>query len=38
MDLRSFMLNFEINAFIYDKQVIDVMTKDFLEDMNNSEN
>ena len=37
MDLRSFMLNFEINAFIYDKQVIDVMTKDFLEDMNNSE-
>src|SRR5699024_5611477 len=37
MDLISFMLNFEINAFIYDKQVIDVMTKDFLEDMNNSE-
>ena len=23
MDLRSFMLNFEINAFIYDKEVID---------------
>lgn len=29
MDLRSFMLNFEINAFIYDKEVIDIMTKDF---------
>ena len=37
MDLRSFMLNFEINAFIYDKEVIDIMTKDFLEDMKNSE-
>ncbi|WP_042277679.1 cardiolipin synthase [[Clostridium] dakarense] len=37
MDLRSFMLNFEINAFIYDKDVIEVMTKDFIEDMKNSE-
>ena len=37
MDLRSFMLNFEINAFIYDKDIIDIMTKDFLEDMKNSE-
>ena len=37
MDLRSFMLNFEINAFIYDKNIIDIMTKDFLEDMKNSE-
>lgn len=37
MDLRSFMLNFEINAFIYDKKVIDIMVKDFLEDMKNSE-
>ena len=37
MDLRSFMLNFEINAFIYDKHIIDIMTKDFLEDMKNSE-
>ncbi|MBO3445952.1 cardiolipin synthase [Clostridium sp. CCUG 7971] len=37
MDLRSFMLNFEINAFIYDKDVIEIMTKDFFEDMKNSE-
>lgn len=37
MDLRSFMLNFEINAFIYDKNVIEIMTKDFFEDMKNSE-
>ena len=37
MDLRSFMLNFEINAFIYDKEIIDIMTKDFLQDMKNSD-
>ena len=37
MDLRSFMLNFEINAFIYDKEVIKVVTEDFFEDMKNSE-
>ncbi|MEG1311953.1 MAG: cardiolipin synthase [Romboutsia sp.] len=37
MDLRSFMLNFEINAFIYDKDVISIMNKDFFEDINNSE-
>ncbi|RDY23231.1 cardiolipin synthase [Romboutsia maritimum] len=36
MDLRSFMLNFEINAFIYDKKVIEIMKKDFFEDMKNS--
>ena len=37
MDLRSFMLNFEINAFIYDEDVVRVMTEDFFEDLNNSE-
>lgn len=37
MDLRSFMLNFEINAFIYDKNVIQTMTEDFFEDIKNSE-
>ncbi|MGL5312615.1 MAG: cardiolipin synthase [Peptostreptococcaceae bacterium] len=37
MDLRSFMLNFEINAFIYDKDVIKVVTEDFFEDIKNSE-
>lgn len=37
MDLRSFMLNFEINAFIYDYDVIKVMTKDFFEDIKHCE-
>lgn len=37
MDLRSFMLNFEINAFIYDNDVIKRMTDDFFEDINNCE-
>ncbi|WP_122640442.1 cardiolipin synthase [Romboutsia sp. Marseille-P6047] len=37
MDLRSFMLNFEINAFIYDQTVIKLMKDDFFEDMKNSE-
>ena len=36
MDLRSFMLNFEINAFIYDRKVIDLMKEDYFEDMKNS--
>ena len=36
MDLRSFMLNFEINAFIYDKEVIERIKEDFFEDMKNS--
>lgn len=37
MDLRSFMLNFEINAFIYDEEVIKVMTNDFFEDLSHCE-
>ncbi len=37
MDLRSFMLNFEINAFIYDKEVIKTMEKDFFEDIEKSQ-
>lgn len=37
MDLRSFMLNFEINAFIYDKEIVERMNKDFFEDLKNSE-
>jgi len=36
MDLRSFMLNFEINAFIYDEEIISRMKDDFIEDLNNS--
>ena len=37
MDLRSFMLNFEINAFIYDEKIISKITDDFFEDLENSE-
>lgn len=37
MDLRSFMLNFEINAFIYDKDIVNIMTKDFFKDIEGSE-
>ena len=33
MDLRSFKLNFEVNAFIYDKNIIDEIKKKFLEDL-----
>ena len=37
MDLRSFKLNFEVNAFIYDKNIIKEIKKDFMDDLNNSE-
>lgn len=37
MDLRSFMINFEINAFIYDKKIVERMTNDFINDLGNSE-
>ncbi|MEF9992699.1 MAG: cardiolipin synthase [Peptostreptococcaceae bacterium] len=37
MDLRSFMLNFEINAFMYDEEIISKITDDFYEDLKNSE-
>jgi len=33
LDIRSFKLNFEVNAFIYDKEVNSKMTKDFFEDL-----
>ena len=36
MDLRSFMLNFEMNAFIYDKDIINKMDMDFYDDIKNS--
>ncbi len=35
--LRSFKLNFEVNAFIYDKNIIEEIKKDFMDDLNNSE-
>lgn len=37
MDLRSFKLNFEVNAFIYDENIIDEIKKDFMYDLENSE-
>ncbi|SHK52422.1 cardiolipin synthase [Tepidibacter formicigenes] len=37
MDLRSFMINFEINGFIYDKKVIKRLEKDFIQDIKDSE-
>ncbi|MEW9078750.1 cardiolipin synthase [Terrisporobacter glycolicus] len=33
MDLRSFKLNFEVNAFIYDENIINEIKDDFLEDL-----
>ncbi len=36
MDVRSFKLNFEINAFIYDKKVAEEHDKIFAEDLKNS--
>ena len=35
MDIRSFRLNFEINAFIYDKNITEQLEKAFLNDINN---
>lgn len=37
MDLRSFKLNFEVNAFIYDENIIDEIKKNFMYDLENSE-
>ncbi|MEQ2529354.1 cardiolipin synthase [Robertmurraya yapensis] len=33
IDYRSFRLNFEVNAFIYDKNISHQLTKSFLDDM-----
>ena len=37
MDLRSFKLNFEVNAFIYDAKLIEEIKNNFIEDLQNSE-
>ncbi|MDR2903050.1 MAG: cardiolipin synthase [Clostridiales bacterium] len=34
MDIRSFKLNFEVNAFIYDRQTANAFEVKFLEDLN----
>lgn len=36
MDLRSFMLNFEVNAFIYDKEYVNMVADQFYRDQKDS--
>lgn len=36
MDIRSFMINFEVNGFIYDEKVTKRLEKDFMKDIGNS--
>ncbi|MBB6218927.1 cardiolipin synthase [Anaerosolibacter carboniphilus] len=36
LDIRSFQINFEVNAFIYDKDIVERMEKDFYTDMEDS--
>ena len=35
MDIRSFDLNFEVNAFLYDKETTTLLEQDFLNDLEN---
>lgn len=37
MDIRSFSLNFEVNAFIYNKEVADKLEKQFMIDIEDSD-
>ncbi len=37
MDIRSFQINFEVNAFIYDHSIVEQMENDFLIDIADSE-
>ncbi|WP_026895008.1 cardiolipin synthase [Clostridiisalibacter paucivorans] len=37
MDIRSFLINFEVNAFLYDEDIINRLEKDFIMDFNDSE-
>ena len=37
IDLRSFMLNFEVNAFIYDPKTVDIIKEQFYDDQDDSE-
>ncbi|MGL4521913.1 MAG: cardiolipin synthase [Bacilli bacterium] len=36
MDMRSFHLNFEVNAFLYDTTSVNELTEDFLQDITHS--
>lgn len=33
MDIRSFDLNFEVNAFMYDEEITGILEKDFMKDL-----
>ncbi len=37
LDMRSFQLNFEVNAILYDKELVDKLDADFASDMANSD-
>jgi len=37
LDIRSMEMNFEVNAFIYDKSVVSELKNDFYEDLRRSE-
>ena len=37
MDIRSFKLNFEVNAFVYDPKVTQKLEEIYLNDIKNSE-
>ena len=37
-DIRSLEINYEINAFLYDKKIIERLESDFLNDIENSKN
>ena len=37
MDYRSFELNFEVNAIVYDQKVAEEMRKHFMADLNDAE-
>lgn len=37
LDIRSLEINFEVNAFVYDREVVKRLEQDFIQDMNDSD-
>ncbi len=37
LDIRSLEINFEVNAFLYDREVVKRLEQDFIQDMNDSD-
>lgn len=37
LDIRSLEINFEVNAFIYDKEIVEILENDFMDDLSMSE-